>query len=117
MDDPVVPYLPHSSNSSTNISSSQSGSSLAERYVNTSHHCYLYVMFCIASGLVLHHRYHRNRLLLYIVSIVAAVSNKLTDGNSGMEFRLDVPAQLLRLLGVIVKDHTIISLVQTAFQA
>lgn len=32
MDDPVVPYLLHSSNSSTNISSSQSGSSLAESF-------------------------------------------------------------------------------------
>lgn len=30
MDDPVVPYFPHSNSSSTNISSSQSGSSIAE---------------------------------------------------------------------------------------
>ena len=35
MDDPVVPYFPHSNSSSTNISSSQSGSSIAERCIYT----------------------------------------------------------------------------------
>lgn len=118
MDDPVVPYVHRSNGSLTNISSSQSGSSIAERCVFIMCNIYIlvlpvYVVYHVALGLALHHRYHRNHLLLYIVLIVLVAFNKLIGGNSGMVFRLDVLEQPLRL-GVTAEYHT---LVQIMFQA
>ena len=113
MDDPVVPYFPRSNGSSTTISSSQSGHSIADRCVLmecvvivTSH-----LMFYVALGLVLLHRYHRNHLLLYTALTAVAVSNKQTGGSSGMEYRMeyqsDVLEQPLMQLGATAEDHAI----------
>ena len=108
MDDPVVPYFPRSNGSSTTISSSQSGNSIADR-------CALNVVIitssnvlCIALGLALHHRYHRNHLLLYTASTAVAVSNRPTAGSNGMECRSDILEWPLMPPGVRAEDHPII---------